>query len=1151
MKSTPAGPLFSASDISAFTACPAVIQLDLQSLYEPLEQSVKDEQTKLIQKKGIEHEARYLETLKKTGLEVIEIPDNRHLSDSARAEASTLELKRGAPYVYQPYFNDGTLHGLADILRRVEKPSNLGNFSYEVVDAKVSSTEKASYILQLCCYSELLAKVQGTMPERIHVILGTNREVTYRLTDFYAYYLKVKERLLTSVQHRDPEIIPEPCSHCAVCQWQPECQKRWLQADHLSLVANVTRSNTKRLRAAGITTVAQLGSYTGPTPTKLSHDIFGRLQRQAALQLQKRASPDENFRQFIEPTPGKTGFTLLPPPAEGDLYYDIEGDPLLRDEALISGNALLRAGLEYLHGFAWSDTAGATQYKSFWCFEKSEEKQCYEKLVDFLTEHVARFPASHIYHYSQYEISALKRLSCQYGSRTDQVDALLKSQKFVDLYQIVRQALLVSEPKYSIKNLEHFYLAKRTQEVTSGGASIVWFEEYLETKNKKLLKDIEDYNEVDCISTLKLRNWLLPLKQEAAAQFGVSFDHPPEIPADEEEPETTPDTSRKDLLARYWEELCAPLPSSRELFTEADTLSELLYYLTDFYRREEKPTWWKYFERKSMTPLDLIADPECLGAITLSPDIPPEAVKRSVIYTYSFEPQETKLRKGSKVEELEGEGGFGSVESIDLKARTVRIKRGKGNEPLAYGSLIPRESISTKELVKAVDRFMAEATGMSASERMTAGSESKYSAVLDILRRSTPRTTTHYPAPLLSCTAQDHNFIPELCALARALDNSYLFIQGPPGTGKTYSGARVAVHLMQQGNRIGVTSNSHKGIINFLREVESVAREANFSFRGAKKVGKDKPDERVDEGGCIANAESSESLTDATLQLVAGTAWAFANEALDKSFDYLIVDEAGQFSLAHTIATGVSARNIILIGDPMQLAQPTQGIHPASSGLSPLEHLLGTSATVPPSHGVFLDTSRRMHTEICSFLSEQVYEGRLRAPLENSRQRIDLPPGVLEKSAGILFVPVDHEGNTNTAEQEVLKVAELYSSLITGGFCSKEGVITPLTPQEIIIVAPYNMQVGLLKETLPFDARVGTIDLFQGQEAAVVIVSMTTSSGEELPRSLEFLFSKQRLNVALSRAKALAIVVGSPGLFRTKCSSPEQMALVNMLCALG
>jgi uncharacterized protein len=648
-----------------------------------------------------------------------------------------------------------------------------------------------------------------------------------------------------------------------------------------------------------------------------------------------------------------------------------------------------------------------------------------------------------------------------------------------------------------------------------------------------------------------LRNWLLPLKQEAATKFGVSFDRAPKATKDEDEPETPPDTTRKDLIARYWEELCAPLPGSRELFTEADSLSELLYYLADFYRREEKPTWWKYFERKSMTPLELVADPECLGAITLSPDVPPEPVKRSLLYTYNFEPQETKLRAGSKVEELDGEGGFGDIESIDLKARTVRIKRGKGKEPLPYGSLIPRDSISTKGLVEAVDRFMVEATGISSPQRMTAGSEFRYSALLDLLRRATPRTTTPYSAPLLSCTAQDENFIPELCALALALDNSYLFIQGPPGTGKTHSGAHVAVHLMQQGKRVGITSNSHKGIINFLLKVEEVARTANFSFRGAKKVGKDKPDERMPEDGCILNVESSEALADVTLQLVAGTPWAFANEALDRSFDYLIVDEAGQFSLAHTIAAGVAARYLILIGDPMQLAQPTQGIHPAGSGLSPLEHLLDTSATVPPSHGVFLDTSRRMHTEICSFLSEQVYEGRLRAPSENSRQRIELPPGTLEKSSGFLFVPVEHEGNTNTAEREALKVAELYNSLITGSFCSKEGVITPLTAKEIIVVAPYNMQVGLLKETLPSGASVGTIDLFQGQEAAVVIVSMTTSSGEELPRSLEFLFSKQRLNVALSRAKALAIVVGSPGLFSTKCSSPEQMALVNMLCALG
>jgi uncharacterized protein len=401
-------------------------------------------------------------------------------------------------------------------------------------------------------------------------------------------------------------------------------------------------------------------------------------------------------------------------------------------------------------------------------------------------------------------------------------------------------------------------------------------------------------------------------------------------------------------------------------------------------------------------------------------------------------------------------------------------------------------------------------------------------------------------------------FRDQLCDAALKLDRSYLFIQGPPGTGKTFHGARMAVSLMQAGKRLGVMSNSHKAVINFLAEVDLVAHREGFTFRGAKKSN----------DGDLANQYLSNRPTDAPppqirdyfnhsdidtsdYHLIAGTAWTFCREEQDQQFDFLIIDEASQLSLAHLAAAGVCAKNLILIGDPRQLPQPLQGIHPAGLDLSPLEYLLGEHATVPPERGVFLNACRRMHTDICDLLSSHVYESRLTALPENQHQRI-LPQGIfsIERHAGYLFYSCEHDGNTQTSPEEAAIIERLYHELLSCTFRAKDGQLSPITPREIMVIAPYNMQVQLLRRSLP-DADIGTIDLFQGREAPVVLVSMTTSSMEETPRGMEFLFSQQRINVALSRAKALAIVLGSPKLFQTRCTKPEQMKLVNFFCALA
>ena len=283
--------------------------------------------------------------------------------------------------------------------------------------------------------------------------------------------------------------------------------------------------------------------------------------------------------------------------------------------------------------------------------------------------------------------------------------------------------------------------------------------------------------------------------------------------------------------------------------------------------------------------------------------------------------------------------------------------------------------------------------------------------------------------------------------------------------------------------------------------------------------------------------------------VVGGTAWLFSREGLRRHFDYIFVDEAGQVGLANMLAMSTCAENVVLVGDPRQLPQVQQGVHPAPADLSCLDWMQGGDAAIRPDRGIFLPITRRMHPKVCQFISKQVYEGRLESHGDTARQHID---GVEAWPAtGAHLVSVPHEGNTQTALEEVEAICDAASDLLKGTWTDREGLTRQLTEADIIVVAPYNLQVNALRQALPAGIRVGTVDKFQGQEAPVCLVSMTASSGEEMPRGIEFLLSRERINVAVSRAKALVLVFAAPRLLAAKCTSVEQMALVNLLCALA
>jgi uncharacterized protein len=257
-------------------------------------------------------------------------------------------------------------------------------------------------------------------------------------------------------------------------------------------------------------------------------------------------------------------------------------------------------------------------------------------------------------------------------------------------------------------------------------------------------------------------------------------------------------------------------------------------------------------------------------------------------------------------------------------------------------------------------------------------------------------------------------------------------------------------------------------------------------------------------------------------------------------------------SLADVLAVSAGAKSLVLLGDPQQLEQPQQASHPPGAAASALEHLLGGTKTIASDRGLFLHQTRRLHPKICEFTAEAFYEGRLTSAPDCERQAVVAPAGTAAAElggAGLVYLPVEHEANQSRALEEVDAVASLVADLTADGvrYRNADGEEAPLTSADLMIVAPYNAQVTALAERLP-GLRIGTVDKFQGQQAPVVIVSLTTSAPEDAPRGMDFLYSANRLNVATSRAKALCILVGSPRLFEPDCRTPQQMRLANSFC---
>lgn len=497
--------IVSASDVNNYLACPHLTTLDLARARGELDiEPQRGAGAELLARKGDEHERHFLEALKEEGREVAEIPSGDGSAATLHAAVAATEeaMRAGTEVIYQATFLRDRLRGHADFLFRVERPSELGDFSYEVADTKLARRAKPYFLLQLCFYSELLSGAQGAEPERIHVILGTGERRSFRLAEYSAYFRRVRRTFLSTLGDGTLRTYPEPVAHCQICRWRAACDEQRLADDHLSLVANITSRQRELLQQSGVSTLTALGRARDLAVQGIDVEVLRRLHEQATLQLVGRETGEHVYRLR---TPEKgCGFTRLPRPSEGDVFFDMEGDPLFGD-----------GSLEYLFGFAVTDEGSAPQFTAIWGRDRAEERLALERFIDFVSRRRQRFPDLHIYHYNHYEVTALKRLAGAHGTREEELDQLLRDEVFVDLYKVVREAMLISQPSYSIKKVEAFYMGSRDTAVTDGGDSVIMFERWLEEGGESILEEIAAYNRDDCLSTLKLRDWLLGLKEVA------------------------------------------------------------------------------------------------------------------------------------------------------------------------------------------------------------------------------------------------------------------------------------------------------------------------------------------------------------------------------------------------------------------------------------------------------------------------------------------------------------------------------------------------------------------------------------------------------------------------------------------------------------
>jgi uncharacterized protein len=1066
----------------------------------------------LLIEKGATHELNCLQDLEDQGLEVFQVP-GRNPDESFEEWVARIgnPMERDFDVIYQMPFAHEGIRGIADFLIRVDDHAD-GYAKYEPIDAKLARAEgKPGHVLQLCFYADAIKALTGVAPQHIHLWLGTGQRESLIVDQFAPYWRRLQRQLRELLGEEEPgPSTPAPCDHCEYCEFKPRCEQQWREEDSLVYVANIRTPERVALEQAQVLTISQLSELVEPVES-IHEENLRRLTRQAALQVASRSTPEapplyELIEETDDPVYGH-GFNLMPAPDAGDIFFDFEGHPFWTPQC----------DLFFLSGLYMTNDDGSWTYEERWAHDLAEQERMIRELVEFFADRRRRYPGMHVYHYNHTERTSLERLTR--GTESEGLlTSLVDSGLFVDLFVVARNAIQVGTESYGLKYLERLTGYERSGGIEQGAGAVVEYEEYMRTKDPRILVDIATYNRDDVIATKELRDWLIEQRPADLAWRDAVLD------VEDRQFDT--------------DEIVEQLKNYGHGRPE-----HLLGDLLNYWRRERAANVTPKFAKAASDFASLYSDRDYIANLSLVgfeevPGRGGEVVKNVVlrwppqVVDSAFRTKKNVLFTGVGVEH-----GYGYLPSIDLESRELRMRWRDRHEELGVVPSVMTLDDYVSPLEKPGVLFHL------AEQILRPHATDPPSRVsLALLAGEPPRFETGW-GPSEGVFTDD---LDETLSWIGHLDESYIAIQGPPGTGKTYSGSHIIYELIKSGKRVGITAMSHSVIDNLFEATYAVfASKGELSYlralrRDAKPATGALDGVRYEKSG--AGPESD------AYNLIGATTWLWSRSNMrPHPVDYLVIDEAGQLSLADAIASANSARNLILLGDPLQLSQVSQAEHPGGSGASVLQHVLGEHATIPGSQGIFLSETRRMHPDVCAFISGQIYEHRLTSHESCAQQSTEV-------GTGLRWLRATHEGCSTESIEEAELVAAQIGEMVGTSWINQHGGVAPLRAEDFMVVAPYNDQVRLLRhkfERSPGLAgvQVGTVDKFQGREAPVVFFTMTTSSGADMPRGPEFLFSRNRLNVAVSRARCLAYLVCTEELLNSRARTIEEMRLIGTLSA--
>ncbi len=1103
--------LLTPSKITAWLGCAHYLTLNsrVETGHMTKSPTTLNSLAEILVEKGNEHESKCLDDYEALGKSVYEVPGRN------QGESFTHWVQRvgdpttlGYDVIYQmPFVHEG-IRGIADFLVKVEDASG-AYATYEPVDAKLTRSQaKPGHVLQLCFYAEAIDALVGAPPRQMHIWLGSGTTQALMVEEFLPYWRRLRRQLSDLLSEEVTATTrPKPCESCEYCEFHDHCEGQWREEDSLAFVANSRPAERDALEDAGVRTVVALSRRTEPV-AQLREEKLTRLTRQALLQVTSRETPDAPPAfELIEPGEDPVyghGFELLPAPDDGDVFFDFEGDPFWSAQS----------ELMFLAGLYYRSDAGEWTFDARWAHTLDDQQAMMSGLVDFFARRRERHPGMHVYHYNHTERSTIERLMRD-APDENLFASLVDSGLFVDLFTIARNAVRVGTESYGLKHLEHLVQYVRSGGIEQGAGAVVEYEQWMNSGDPQLLENIAAYNCDDVRSTMALRDWLIaqrpaemPWRDAIIEQEEYELDTDELVERLHEFSSDAPEHLLGDLL-NYWrrERSADVTPKFVALNGDYTMLYDNLDYLTNLsFLEMREPSGRERLPKMVLTWPEQVVDQGI-------------EAKDEVLYAGVGVPY-----------------GHATVADIDYQRREVSLRWGKvqverGGVPAA---LIKDRHFRPGAKAGALKDLARQV--LQPGEHGTPGR-----LAMSLLGAQRPRFRGGH-GPRDGVFDDD---LESIYAWVEHLDESFVAIQGPPGTGKTYSGSHIIHHLIGRGLRVGILAMSHGAIDNLMTATLDVFTKAGDAHTLRALRWLDVPRDAI-EG--VTYSKKKSSLSDDGHNLIGATAWLWASPEMRQfPVDVLLVDEAGQLSLADAIASSGGARNMLLLGDPLQLAQVAKAEHPGRSGASVLEHILGEHVTIPPDQGVFISETWRMHPDVCDFISRQIYEGRLTANQCCEQQ-------TTEFGTGLRWLRAHHARRATSAPEEVEVVLDQITAMIGTTWTNQRGDVATLTPKDFMVVAPYNDQVKLIddacrrREDLR-GVQVGTVDKFQGREAPVVFFTMTTSSAEDMPRGPEFLFSRHRLNVAVSRARCLAYLVCTEELLNSRARDIDDMRLISTLSA--